>query len=110
AAVRAMRRYLETEERGDLRVLYECGQHLRKVLSARSLLASGQDQSEAARGAGVFWKDADAFAAQLPMWDEDRIAASMRRLLAVDRGIKRGVDDGAALIEAYLWATLKPVR
>jgi len=110
AAVRAMRRFLETEERAELRVLYECGQHLRKLLSARSLLASGQPPREAARGVGVFWKDVDAFASQLPAWDEDRIAAAMRRLLGADRGIKKGIEDGSALIEAYLWSTLKPVQ
>ncbi|MBI3450455.1 MAG: DNA polymerase III subunit delta [Acidobacteria bacterium] len=107
-AASAARRYLETEERGELRVLYECAGHLRRLLQARALVESGTPAREAAKAVRVFWKDADAFAAALPRWSEERIAAAFRRLLAADRSIKRGADDGAGVIESYLWETLRP--
>ena len=100
----AARRYIETEERGQVRILYEMGMHLRRLLAARANMAVGMPPREAARSAGVFWKEVDRFAAELPHWDDDRIAAAYRRLLAADRSVKRGIDDGAASIESYLWS------
>jgi len=108
AAASAARRYLETEERGELRVLYECAGHLRRLLQARALVESGTPARDAAKSVRVFWKDAEAFAASLPRWSEERIASAFRRLLAADRSIKRGADDGAGVIESYLWETLRP--
>jgi len=107
-AVKAARRFADTEDRGELRVLFECALHLRKLLQASALVASGTPPRDAAKAVRVFWKDADAFAAELPRWDEGRIAAAFRRLLAADRGIKRGADDGGGVIEAYVWATMRP--
>jgi len=103
AAVHATRRFLEGEERAELRVLYELGMHLRKLLGARAHVARGLRPAEAARAAGVFWKDADAFAASLPAWSEERIAGAYRALLQADRRIKRGIQDPAGALEAYLW-------
>jgi DNA polymerase III subunit delta len=104
-AVGAVRRFLESEERAEPRVLYELGMHLRRLLAARGHAAAGMPVRDAAKAAGVFWKDVDAFAADLPRWTEARIAAAFRRLLAADRSVKRGLDDGPAAIEAYIWAT-----
>jgi DNA polymerase-3 subunit delta len=110
SAVLAARRFVEAEERAELRVLYECAMHLRRLLQARALVASGTPARDAAKAVRVFWKDADAFASELSKWDEERIAAAFRRLLAADRGVKRGLDDGGGLIESYIWATLRPER
>src|SRR5262249_9076221 len=107
-AVRASRRYLESEERAELRVLYECGMHLRRLLQAREMIARGASPRDAARAGRGFWEDADAFPAPIPRGSAERIAASFRRLLAADRGIKRGADDGGGAIEAYLWESLRP--
>ncbi len=105
AAVRAARRFLETEDRGELRVLYECGMHLRRLLSARALVEAGASPREAAKAVRVFWKDQGAFASALAEWSEPRILSAFRRLLAADRAVKRGMD-GHGAVEAYLWDTL----
>lgn len=102
AAIGAARGYLETEDRGEPRVLYELGMHLRRLLAARANLSAGMPPREAAKSAGVFWKDVDAFAASLRGWSEPRIRAAYRRLLDADRRVKRG-SDGLPAIEAYLW-------
>lgn len=103
-AIRAARRFMEADDRGSIRILYELAAHLRKLLAARGNVAAGMPPREAARAAGVFWKDADAFAAELSRWDEARIAQAFRRVLAADRLVKRGVDDGAGAIESCLWS------
>jgi DNA polymerase-3 subunit delta len=108
AAVRAARRFMEAEDRGELRVLYETGVFLRRLLAARGNLAAGMGPREAARAAGVFWKDLDAFAGALPRWSEGRIHSAFRRLLAADRAVKRGADDAGAAVEACLWSILGP--
>lgn len=102
-AVHAMRLFLAGADRAELRVLFEMGMHLRKLLVARGNLARGMRAAEAARAAGVFWKDADAFAAALPRWSEERIAAAYGKLLGADRSIKRGLQDPAGALEAYIW-------
>lgn len=103
AAVKAARFYLETEDRAEPRVLYELGLHLRRLLAARAGLASGSTPRVAARAAGVFWKDQEAFASGLGQWSEQRIHGAYRRLLETDRRVKRG-SDGLSAIEAYLWS------
>jgi DNA polymerase-3 subunit delta len=107
-AVRSVRRYLETQERAEPRVLYEMGLHLRRLLVARAHLAEGRSPKEAARGAGVFWKDADAFAEALPRWSEERIIRAFRDLLEADRRVKLGWVEGGAAVEGYLWAAMGP--
>jgi DNA polymerase-3 subunit delta len=108
AAVRATRRLMETDGGAHLRVLYEIGMHLRRLLAARAALSSGASPRDAARAAGVFWKDADAFAAELPRWSEARIASAFRRLLEADRSVKRGLDDGPGAVEGCLWNAFGP--
>jgi DNA polymerase-3 subunit delta len=102
AAVGAARRYLETEERCEPRVLYELGLHLRRLLTARGNLEEGMPPRDAARAAGVFWKDLDPFMATLRRWDEGRIREGYRKLLEADRRVKRG-GAGLPAIEACLW-------
>jgi len=109
-AVRAARRFVEGEEKGQIRVLWEIGMYLRRLLAARSNLDAGMPAREAARAARVFWKDLDAFAAEVRRWDETRIASAFRRLLAADRVVKRGIDDGSAAIESCLWAICQRER
>jgi DNA polymerase-3 subunit delta len=107
-AVAAGRRYLEAAERAEPRVLYEMGMHLRRLLVARGSLASGRPAREAARDAGVFWKDAEAFAAELRAWDEPRVIEAFRCLLEADRRVKGILGGGEAAIEAYVWAAWTP--
>ncbi len=102
-AVAAARGYLETEDRGEPRVLYELGLHLRRLLAARGNVAGGMAPAEAARAAGVFWKDVGPFVSALRAWPERRIREAYRRLLETDRRVKRG-DEGLPAIEAYLWS------
>ncbi len=102
-AVAAARGYLVAEERGEPRVLFELGMHLRRILAARGSVAGGMSPAEAARAAGVFWKDVEPFAASLRRWSEPRLREAYRRLLEADRRVKRG-DDGLPAIEAYLWS------
>jgi DNA polymerase-3 subunit delta len=109
-AVAAGRRYLETSDRAEPRVLYQIGMHLRRLLVARGSLASGKPGREAARDAGVFWKDADAFASELRAWDEPRVIRAFRSLLEADRRVKGGQVEGEAAIEAYVWAAWPPSR
>lgn len=102
-AIAAARGYLESEERGEPRVLYELGMHLRRILAALSAIASGRTPAEAARAAGVFWKDVQPFAGSLSGWSEARLRGAYQRLLATDRRVKRG-SEGLPAIEAYLWS------
>ncbi len=107
-AVAAGRRYLEAADRAEPRVLYEMGMHLRRLLVALGSLASGRPAQEAARDAGVFWKNAEAFATELRGWDERRVIEAFRRLLEADRRVKRGLAGGEAAIEAYVWSAWTP--
>jgi DNA polymerase-3 subunit delta len=109
AAVAAARLYLETEDRAEPRVLFELGLHLRRLLAARGNMAGGMSGRDAAKAAGVFWKDLDAFAGGLRLWSEPRIHEAFRRLLDADRRVKRG-SDGLPAIEAYLWGLPRASR
>src|SRR5690606_36726101 len=46
---------------------------------------------------GVFWKERDAVAAQLHIWDSVRIARLMTRLLACERALKASGSAGGVL-------------
>lgn len=54
------------------------------------------------RRTGIFWKEKDAVARQLRLWDSIRLARLMTRLLAVERGLKAPGTIGAVLMRHLL--------
>lgn len=56
----------------------------------------------AAKSSGVFWKERDAVAAQLHIWDSLRVARLMTRLLECERALKASGTAGAVLFRKLM--------
>jgi len=65
------------------------GQHLARLRRTQALRRSGADLAEAAKAAGVFWKNEREFLRQARAWDLAQLDALQPELLAADRACKQ---------------------
>nr|UXE45273.1 hypothetical protein Hi04_10k_c4586_00031 [uncultured bacterium] len=88
AAQSALRRAAQEGEGGPAAVR-AMSQHLMRLRRTQTLRASGAELAQAAKSAGVFWKQEREFLRQARAWDLVQLDAVQPELLAADRACKQ---------------------
>jgi DNA polymerase III subunit delta len=88
AAQAALRRAANEGERGPAAVR-AMGQHLMRLRRTATLRAAGAELAQAAKQAGVFWKNEREFLRQARAWDLPQLDEVQPEILAADRACKQ---------------------
>ena len=88
AAQSALRRAAQEGEGGPAAVR-AMSQHLMRLRRTQTLRASGAELAQAAKSAGVFWKNEREFLRQARAWDLAQLDSVQPELLAADRACKQ---------------------
>lgn len=89
AAAQAGLRRAAQEGEGGPAAVRALSQHLARLRRTATLRAAGAELAEAAKAAGVFWKNEREFLRQARAWDLPALAELQPELLAADRACKQ---------------------